>query len=380
MIGIILLGYNRIDSFKRAFNSLCAAYYPTNERVDLILSIDNSGSNDVENFSKEITWTHGEKIIRTFSVRQGLRKHVLSCSEYFSTYEALIILEDDICVAEDFFNYAMQAVSFYKNDNRVAGISLYSHSVYQENLMRFSPEVSIYDNYFIKYAASWGQIWMKNQFMDFFNWYEKFGDAELIKSDIPSMVKGWPETSWLKYHIAYCSVKNKYFVYPYHSLSTNYADPGQHFADSSNVYQVELQKGICKKYSFAEIDNEYAVKYDAFFENEGLYDVFPDCAKLILDVNGLRKYIPDDARFCLTTKKIDYKVVCSFGLVLRPIEENVFSKINGNEIYLYDLSSAEKNTNNTNPENSLWAYNCKGKSLPPKLFSYLFMKIKERFR
>ena len=48
-IGICIIAYNRIDSLKRVLLSLEQAYY--NEEVPLIISIDKSNSDAVEQFA-----------------------------------------------------------------------------------------------------------------------------------------------------------------------------------------------------------------------------------------------------------------------------------------------------------------------------------------
>ena len=46
-IGILTIGYNRANNLLRLLNSINAATFPTDD-VDLLISIDNSGTKDVE--------------------------------------------------------------------------------------------------------------------------------------------------------------------------------------------------------------------------------------------------------------------------------------------------------------------------------------------
>ena len=48
----------------------------------------------VEKFATEYNWEYGEKIVRTFPERQGLKKHILQCGDYTSKYDVVVILED----------------------------------------------------------------------------------------------------------------------------------------------------------------------------------------------------------------------------------------------------------------------------------------------
>ena len=87
---IIIIGYKRRDSIERLLRSLERANYD-GDTVDLVFSIDNSGTRIVEECAEEYEWKHGKKIIRTFPQRQGLRKHILSCGNYFSEYDWLFL-------------------------------------------------------------------------------------------------------------------------------------------------------------------------------------------------------------------------------------------------------------------------------------------------
>ena len=92
---IIAVGYNRPLEMKRLLDSLCQAQIGDIE-VDLIISLDKSDKQeDLKKICEEIQWDHGEKIIRPFSERQGLRNHILQCGDLTDRYDAVIVLEDD---------------------------------------------------------------------------------------------------------------------------------------------------------------------------------------------------------------------------------------------------------------------------------------------
>ena len=74
---IVLVCYNRLGGLKRLLSSLEKVDYDGRNDISLIFSIDNSGTSTVEDFAKSYEWNHGEKVIRTFPQRQGLKKHIL---------------------------------------------------------------------------------------------------------------------------------------------------------------------------------------------------------------------------------------------------------------------------------------------------------------
>lgn len=63
---------------------------------------------------------------------------------------------------------------------------------------------------------------------------------------------------------------------------------------------------------------------------------------VIIDLNGNRENI-DEARYLLSCRNMPYKIIRTFGMRLRPIELNVLQEIEGNGIYLYDMSEFSDN-------------------------------------
>ena len=126
---IVTVGYNRPDAMMRLLHSLLEADY-LGDKVDLVVSLDK-GERQAEIVEKaeSFVWPFGNKTIRAFSERQGLRKHVIQCGDYALAYDAVIVLEDDITVSKGFYAYARQAAAFYGKDPRIGGISLYKHHV-----------------------------------------------------------------------------------------------------------------------------------------------------------------------------------------------------------------------------------------------------------
>ena len=116
---IVAIGYNRVNSIKRLLESLLRADY-LNDKVDLIISIDNSGTTSVEEYAANMEWPFGNKIIKTYPKRMGLRNHILTCGDYVEGYDGIAVFEDDIFVAPTFYSFMKQAVEFYKDDDNVA--------------------------------------------------------------------------------------------------------------------------------------------------------------------------------------------------------------------------------------------------------------------
>lgn len=341
-IAIIIVCYNRLNGVKRLCKSLLNANYCSRNDITLIFSIDKSGILDIVQFANSFIWPFGEKIIREFKIRQGLKQHILQCGDLTNVYDAVIVLEDDIIVSNCFFAYASQAIDFYWEDTKVAGISLYS---FQKNWlrwpMRFEPYKSIYDSFFMKIAQSWGEVWTRPQWLAFRKWLKD--NPEILQSDeIPNYLKEWPKSSWLKFYTKYCIINNRYFTYPYYSLSTNCSDAGTHANRTTNDHQVTLQFDK-EKYLFPVL-NDNAVLYDEYMNRMrlGKYIGIQD-NMLSVDFYGTRNQ--NHHRYLLSTQKLDFHVIKQYQLSLRPIEASIIWNYEGDGIYLYDTSLKAKNRN-----------------------------------
>lgn len=345
---IVVSGYNRVHSISRLLQSLKDAEY-YNIEVPLIISIDYSGNDEVANFANNFDWPYGKKEVIQHEKQLGLRNHILYCGNLTNKYDAVVMLEDDIYVSPYFFQYVLQTVDMYKEDDRIAGISLYTHLWNQSARRPFIPMDNGYDIYFIQYAQSWGQVWTKGMWSSFYNWYTKNNEDFDQEIDIPNNVANWPSSSWLKYYIRYIVKTDRYFVYPYLSLSTNFTDLGTHNKISTTGYQVPLLTHEKTVYNLPKF-KDTSICYDVFFErldlggNLGLTEDI-----LCTDLYGLKNN-SEGKRFWLTTSSANYKVKESFALQLRPPELNVINNIKGEEIFLYDTNelsnqSLDKNIN-----------------------------------
>ena len=333
-LAIVVVGYNRIPGMLRLLDSLNEAEY-FGDSVPLIISLDNSGNPEIVRVAEEFVWQHGEKVVRTFPERQGLRKHILSCGDYLAEYDAIAVLEDDLVVSPAFYNYMKQAVDYYKENDEVAGISLYSHKINVNVHLPFAPEPGAQDVFYLQFAQSWGQIWLKRQWFAFKAWYEENQDKEIAGASVPAYVSGWPKTSWLKYHIKYCIEKNLFFVYPYDSLTTCFSDVGEHCKTANFRFQTPMLRQTDKTYRFAG-EKEQLCCYDAFFERLGLEQFLNVPAEqLCVDLYGA-KWGQQQGKYLLTFAELPYEKLKSFGLQMRPQESNVIFGTEGTDLFLYD--------------------------------------------
>lgn len=334
-LSIVVVGYNRLDAVKNLTDSLLAAEYERD--VDLWFSFDRSDLQDeLVRYADDVVWPYGEKHVRAFNERQGLRQHVLSCGDLTERYDAVIVFEDDLEVSPCFFGYVLQALAAYGDDSRVAGISLYKHCFHPGANRPFEPEDNGADVFAMQFAMSWGQCWTKTMWEGFRAWYSENSCKDLALGDLlPRYVTRWNEKSWLKYYMRYIVETNKYFIYPNTSLTTNSSEAGEHRDSSCNDYMVPLLRGE-RKYSMPSLDS--LVKYDVFFERQGFESPYIDgyVGKVLLDLYGERHGF-GDCDYLVSTATRPFKVVDEFLLRCRPVEANCYHPMPGHDIRVYDV-------------------------------------------
>ncbi|MCR4806938.1 MAG: glycosyltransferase family 2 protein [Lachnospiraceae bacterium] len=344
-VAIVVVAYNRTQSLLRLLDSLTGAYYPEGLSVPLIISVDKSDSTAVEDIARDFVWDHGNKFVRTHEENLGLRQHVLECGDLALEYDGIIMLEDDLYVSPSFYMYTLAALARTRAESRVGGISLYDHRLNVHSREPFEAMDDGYDNYYMQFASSWGQAFSATQWKGFRDWYEVNKDKDIAGDNVPFNVSSWSDKSWLKYYIRYLIDTDGYFLYPRKAFSTNFGDEGTHADESDNDLQVPLA-GI-RKYGqidlhFSDIEESGAV-YDAYFENTRLASRLPEGVRddLTVDLYGT-KQAGSYKRYVLSSNPLPYRILESYGRRLRPVDANVFYKIGGKDIFLYDTSKAGK--------------------------------------
>lgn len=344
---IVVVGYNRPDSLRRLLLSIAEADY-NRQDIPLIISIDFAPDNaGVITIANKFEWKFGTKIVRTYDHNIGLRSHVLACGDLSEQYGGVLILEDDIVVSPAFYHYAEQAMNFYQNSPSVAGIALYSHDWNGYAREHFQPLYNGYDAYFGQFSVTWGQGWTQGQWKKFRAWYSAQKTELLDRSDVPVMVNHWGTNSWGKFFVHYILEYNRFYVMPYHAVATCFADAGENIKNATMDQQTNLSWKSDLKYRFPS--SEQAVHYDLFFENMDLPGFLDhivgasDCvvtgsknmkSKVLIDLYELHVgSVKCDV--LLTCRKMNLPEIASYGMLMRPIENNVLHQIEGNGIHLY---------------------------------------------
>ena len=341
---IVVVAYNRPASLHRLLASISKADYPSLGRVDLVISIDKSDNNAVAEMAEKYIWNYGEKILRIRQKRLGLKRHILLCGDLTKQYDSIIMLEDDLCVSPYFYYYSENALNYYKNDNNIAGISLYNLRINESSQRPFEPIHDGTDVYFLQLPSSSGQAWNRAHWEEFRVWYSHWDSRFEANDHLPANVMSWPKTSWKKPFVNYMVAKKKYFVYPRISLSTNYGDIGTHGREKSTIVQVPL---LLQKmdYRFCHIDESLAI-YDAHMEiSSNILSRFNKKLASFdyeVDLYGSKKIEKINKEYVLTSKNCAlYKL--SFSGDMRPHETCIIYDVPGDQFKLCRVSSLSTN-------------------------------------
>lgn len=335
-IAIVVVGYNKPLGLKRLLNSINNANYDDIEGVPLYISIDASGNEEVYNIARNFQWKYGVKYVNIENERLGLKKHIFQCASLTSFFNGVIILEDDLFVSSSYYHYSVAALKHYGNNDKIAGIALYNEETNGYVDIPFQPEINEYDVYAWQTVCSWGEVWNERMWKDFTRWLESW-DNDFQPIDMMDRIKKW-ERAWSKYYYAYMLQNDKYFIYPYQALSTNFNDAGgEHGGGNTSIVQVSLQQNN-RDYKFGEFDR--LVKYDVYCQNKAIplwLGIKPE--ELTVDFFGLKDNYK--GRYVLAPFQLPYKRIKGFALCMRPWEMNVKNNIEGDDFYLYDRGNSE---------------------------------------
>lgn len=329
---IVVVAFNRPRSLERLLFSLKKAKNIDHAR--LIISIDNKEPENfpVRDLAMNFEWPFGEKEVIYQEKRLGLKQHVLKCGDLAIKYGSVIILEDDLFVSPYFYDYAVKALEYYDNDEKIGGISLYNHTYEDVNDVPFKPICDDSGVYFVQFPSSLGQAWTATHWTNFRTWFDANKDISSIP--IHEDIIAWPETSWKKYFTAFLADTDRYFVFPRISLTTNFNDQGTHKEremDYNGQAPLLLSDG---EYRFKPLSSSFCV-YDSYFE------IMPEIVKhfvpwlkdydFTMDLYGIKNLKRTSSEYVITSKPVKESVK-SFMRTLKPHEMNVLMDLEGNDL------------------------------------------------
>jgi len=333
---IVISAYNRPQALARLLASLRKAAYPKRGATRLVISIDRGDdprNGQVVEVAKEFEWPFGHKEVIHEPEHLGLVRHVFFCCGLTQVYGDVIFLEDDLLVSPAYYTYAARALSFYRSDERIAGVSLYALWFNGYTQQPFIPLADDADAFFLQTPYTQGQAFTYAQWKSFADW-RAAGDRRLTEADnLHESFFHFDAEDWFPMLAKYVVETGRYVVYPRVSLTTGAGDAGTHFAQASSFFQTPLQR-FKENYRLKPLADSVAV-YDSFFE------LLPDRLNRLTDAfrgfdydvdlyatkarRNLRAEYVLTSRLCRTAQQ-------SFGKVMWPMEANVIENVPGTEI------------------------------------------------
>ena len=206
------------------------------------------------------------------------------------------------------------------------------------------------DVYFTKSACSWGQVWTKAHWNNFYSWLrDKSKNIDgIINSRIPRTVRDWSSNSWKRLFNIYLAEKELYYVVPRFSICTNTGAVGTNYFKQQSHFSSPLLLAE-KEWNFTPLEGSSA-RYDPFFEiePESLFQMNNDLPKSLgVDIYGQKELKNFSENYLITTRqhKSSSRLV-SFGMSLFPPELNVALKLPGNELAVVPRCEVEDSYQN----------------------------------
>lgn len=323
MLAIVVTAYNRSIPLKNLLCSLLKIRIE-NERIPLIISIDNGGTPEVNKVAEEFEWPFGRKEVIIHNKKKGLVNHFIWAGDQTEKYDYVVFLEDDLLVSPELIDYCKRLIGFYENDNNIAAASLYNPILNEATGTKFYQLEDGYDVYFLQ-QPYWGNIWFKDKWKDFKKYLETYKVNNKI---LPSNIAEW-DCSFKKIYIQYLIESNKTVVTPRVSLVTNNGNAGIH---SGDLYEFQSNLQLTKKdYRFIALDESISI-YDSFVEiSSSILKKY--CEELRdynfeVDINGNRRFY--HMEYVLTSKPVK-RAILSYTSLMKPTELGIIMGMSGNK-------------------------------------------------
>lgn len=339
---IVIPTFSRPATLERLLSTLKAAHLPAG--APLVLVIDRAGDDRhragnaaVIELARRFDWPRGPKEIIVQPRPLGLVGNVFHAAGLAEQYDAVVLLEDDLVISPRFYDYACGALAAYGDDPRLAGIALNALWFNGFTHQPFIPLLDDGDTFFLQLSTPQGQVYTAAQWAAFRAWLTEteFPGRNSVSTATHDLFSTFPVDDWLHTKALYLAETNRYYVYPRESLTTNFGEPGTHFAESTALFQVPLQERRAH-FRYQPFDEAVAV-YDGFFE------LLPDRLNRLTDrLCGLSYdidlYATKSARHLradhvLTTRPVR-AALATFAKAMRPLEANVIAGAPGRGIAL----------------------------------------------
>lgn len=241
-IAVIFFAFNRPDKFKCTINSYLGC--KLSQRSDLFVFIDGARNLDdsirVDENYRVAKQLLPEATILRRSYNYGLKRSIFEgVTNVLDSYDAVVVLEDDLILSDNFYTYMKTALLKYKDNHDVFQISGFSYVDNNDLSCSFLPLTTSWGwatwakkwNKFDISIDDWAFINNKNNIFEF-DCLGTFNFSKMLKKEYSKQVSSWA-IRW--YHYVF---QNKGLVlYPPVTLVKNagFGDDATHSSHTAKI-------------------------------------------------------------------------------------------------------------------------------------------------
>lgn len=256
-VDLVVITDQRPQSLSRLLESANNAHYLGDDKVELVIHMEQSADIVTRNLVQDFQFLHGNKKVRHRIRKGGLMPAIVESWYPSDDHNFGVLLEDDIELSPFFYAWSKYNILKYRyspqqepqqDSQHIYGVSLYSPrnlELLPEGRRPFNPEPVLEQGGYSKRApyatqipCSWGAVYFPEHWREFHTYLteriskEENGWKGYYNITVPgSRSERWKK-SWKKYFIELVYLRAYVMVYPnfdgFESFSTNHLEYGTH--------------------------------------------------------------------------------------------------------------------------------------------------------
>ncbi len=278
---VAIFAYNRLDTLQCLWNSLLTCEGIDSRSVIIFHDGLNAHTSEINQKKWQVVrdWLvsisdYPNLEIRFSDSNKGLANSIFyGVSEILSREDSVIVLEDDLILAQSFLQFMDEALHTYKNTENIYSISGYSHFK-KGNWIHSNRDVFLYPRPNSWGWATWAKSWKGFQLNDYgksdLQNYKNLKKFQCGGIDLPWMLRNQflgKIDSWAIQWTWYQFKNNGFSVYPICSKVQNigFGEDATHTSRMDGV-QGEICEDRLELSSDLVIDEELMLKYRKYFK------------------------------------------------------------------------------------------------------------------
>ena len=253
MTPIALFTYNRPQNLQRTIDCL------RNNKINLLYIFsdgpknedDEEKVNEVRKILDQIDWVETEKFYQEKNI--GLSESVIfGVNKVFEKYDTIICIEDDVCVANGFYEYMNACLEKYRDNPKIAGVTGLKYPIKEKSFENYNYDIFFYPRFSSWGWGTWKKVWQKNIFTrDILLKKIEEVDEKIIESGIDmvsmynSLRTGNLTDSWAVPCGLNMIVNTQYFIYPTRNMIENTGmGKGTHASSEKPAYELKWSANV----------------------------------------------------------------------------------------------------------------------------------------